>query len=192
MRILLPLFGTAVLLVGVSTLAVGHVSAREVLLRPLARVWGTEISPDLSAILLVAAAVLLIAVVVAVVLAMRRWARPSEKDPATSASLDEVAIAHWVEDGRRFLNLWRERIEYLGELHDRLATMTQEIGRLRAQVSQIDELHDENLRLSHEVEARASERDQLRLVLARIGELIERAGEVRPGAVGGAAPETRP
>ncbi|HKW91102.1 MAG TPA: hypothetical protein VJX92_04325 [Methylomirabilota bacterium] len=124
MRILLPLFGTAVLLVGVSTLAVGHVSAREVLLRPLARVWGTEISPDLSAILLVAAAVLLIAVVVAVVLAMRRWARPSEKDPATSASLDEVAIAHWVEDGRRFLNLWRERIEYLGELHDRLATMT--------------------------------------------------------------------
>jgi len=188
-RTLRPPPRIAGLLVGVSTLVVAPVSAGEVLLRPLAQWrWGTAISPDLAPMLLVAA-VLLIAAVVAVVLARRRWPRPSEKDRATSASLDEFAIAHWVEDGQRFLKLWQERIEHLGELHDRLAAMTQEINQLRAQVSRIEELRAESLRLSQEGEALLLERDQLWSILARIGQLIQRASEARPGPVGGAAPE---
>ena len=153
--------------------------------------WVTTISSNLAAVaplLIVVAVVFPIAAVVAVVLARRR-PRPSEKDRATSASLDEFAIAHWVEDGRRFLNLWQERIERLDELQGRLAAMTQEIDQLRAQVSKIDELRAENLRLSREGEALFLERDQLRSIVARIGELIQRASEARPGAVGGAAPE---
>ncbi len=182
MRTLLPLPRIAALFVGVSTLVVAPVSAREVLRRPLARpVWATEFSLDLAAILL-AAAVLLIVTIVVVALAKRRWGRPLETDRATSAPLDEFALAHLVEDSRRFLNLWQERVERLSELQNRLTAMTQEIDQLRAQVTQIDELRDENLRLGQGVEALVLERDDLRLVLARIGELLQRASERPPGA----------
>jgi len=70
------------------------------------------------------------------------------------------------------------RIERLDELHGRLATMAKEIGQLS---SRIDGLRAENLHLRQEGEALLLERDQLRAVLARIGELIQRASEVRPG-----------
>jgi DNA repair ATPase RecN len=137
-------------------------------------VWATEFNLDFAAILL-AAAVLLIVAIVVVRLAIRRRARPLETDRVTSARLDEFALAHLVEDSRRFLNLWQERVERLGELHSRLTTMTQEIDQLRAQVTQLDELRGENLRLGEEVGALVLERDDLRLVLGRIGELLQRA-----------------
>ena len=55
-------------------------------------------------------------------------------------------------------------------------------------------LRAENLHLSQEGEALLLERDQLRSILARIGELIQRASEARPGPAGGAAaaPEVGP
>jgi hypothetical protein len=43
----------------------------------------------------------------------------------------------------------------------------------------MDDLHAENLRLNQEAEALVLEREQLLTVLARLGELIERAGESR-------------
>jgi hypothetical protein len=191
-RTLLLLPRTAALFVGVSTVAVPPVSAGEGLLPPFAwRVWASEFNLDFAAVLL-AAAVLLIVAIVVVRLAIRRRARPLEPDRVTSAPLDEFALAHLVEDSRRFLNLWQERVERLGELHSRLTTMTQEIDQLRAQVTQLDELRGENLRLGEEVGALVLERDDLRLVLGRIGELLQRASEGPPGAGGGAAPEIRP
>ncbi len=155
--------------------------------------WVASIISDLAAaapVLIVAAVVLLIAATIRVVFAtraQRRRERESVKE--TPESLDELAIAHLVEESRRFLNLWEQRAGRLNELQGRLAAMTQEINQLRAQVSRIDELRAENLRLSQEGEAHLLERDQLRSILARIGELIQRAGEARPGAAGGAAPE---
>jgi hypothetical protein len=179
-RTLLLLPRTAALFVGVSTVAVPPVSAGEGLLPPFAwRVWASEFNLDFAAVLL-AAAVLLIVAIVVVRLAIRRRARPLEPDRVTSAPLDEFALAHLVEDSRRFLNLWQERVERLGELHSRLTTMTQEIDQLRAQVTQLDELRGENLRLGEEVGALVLERDDLRLVLNRIGELLQRASEGPP------------
>ena len=79
------------------------------------------------------------------------------------------------------------------ELQARLDAMTHEIDQLRVQVSRIDDLRAENLRLSQECEAFLLERDQLRAILARIGELIQRASEARRGPAGGAAaPEGGP
>ena len=94
----------------------------------------------------------------------------------------EVALARWIEDGRQLLTLWQERVERLDELQGRLAATALEIDQLRAQV----------IYLSQEGEALLLERDHLRSILARIGELIQRASEGRPGASGGAAPEVGP
>ena len=153
--------------------------------------WASAIGLDPATILFVAAAVLLIAATIGVVcatLAQRRHDRQSEGDRADPASLDELALGHWVEESRRFLNLWQERIERLDELQGRLGAMAQEIGQLRAQVSRIDVLRAENVRLSQEGEALLLERDQLRSVVARIGELIERATEARPRPAVGPGP----
>jgi regulator of replication initiation timing len=91
-------------------------------------------------------------------------------------------MARWIEEGRQLFSLWQERVERLDELQHRLTATALEIDQLRAQV----------IYLSQEGEAIWLERDQLRSVLARIGELIQRASEVRPGSVGGAAPEVGP
>jgi len=56
----------------------------------------------------------------------------------------------------------------------------------------MDELQAENRRLTHETEALLLEREHLRTVLARIGELIQRASEARPGPAGEAAPGVGP
>lgn len=154
--------------------------------------WAIAISSDLVAILLVAAGVLLILAITGMLLAtraQRRQERQSETE--TSETLTEVAIAHWVKDGEHLFNLWQKKVERLDELHGRLAAMAEEIGQLRAQVGRIDELRAENLRLSQECEAFLLERDQLRAILARVGELIQRASAVRP-VVGEASPEVEP
>ena len=102
----------------------------------------------------------------------------------------EVALARWIEDGRQLFNIWQERVERFDELQGRLAAMAQEISQLG---SRIDGLRAENLHLSQEGEALLLERDQLRSILARIGELIQRASEARRGPAGEAtAPEVGP
>jgi hypothetical protein len=87
----------------------------------------------------------------------------------------EAAIAGWIEEGRQLFTHWQGRVERLDELQGRLAAMAQDIDQLR-----------------QEGEALLLERDHLRFTLARIGELIQRASEVGPGATGGAPPEVGP
>lgn len=154
----------------------------------------TAIRSDPPAILFAVAVVLLVVVLLGMVLEARarRRARQRETDQTTPASADEVAIARWVEEGRHLLNGWQERIERLDELQSRLAAMAQEIGQLTVQVSRMDAVEAENVRLAQEKEALLLERDQVRAVLARIGELIQQASEARSRAAGEAAPGVGP
>jgi len=134
---------------------------------------------------------LVLAVLVAVFLVLaRRQAPQMAAEPAAPAA-DEAAFTRWVGEGRHLFAEWQERIERLNELQVRLAAMTDEIGRLRAEVSRMDELRAETFRLTQETGALAAERDQLQGVLVRIGELIRRASEARPGAAD-AAPGVGP
>jgi chromosome segregation ATPase len=114
------------------------------------------------------------------------WRQPERREQARTAppEADQVAIARWVQEGRELLDLWQEKVERLGELQSRLAGMAEEIGRLQTQLRRMDDLQAENLRLNQEAEALVLEREQLRTALARIGELIERVGESRPGRAG--------
>ena len=149
--------------------------------------WITAISSDLTAILLVTGGLLLIAATIGVVLAtraQRRRERQREMDRATPERLDEAAIAYWVEEGRRLFNLWQERADRVAKLQGRLAAMADQVEQLKAQVRRDAELRAENLRLAEEIAALQLEQDQLRTVVARIGELIQRAGEPRPGPAG--------
>lgn len=154
------------------------------------RGWTTAIASDPAAVLFAVAVALLILVLLAALFAARarRRERQRERERLARERVDEVPVGRWVEEGRRLLNHWQERIERLDELQSRLAAMAQEVGQLKAQVSRMDELRAENLRLSQETEALSLERDQLRGVLARIGELIQRASETRPRPAGDAAP----
>jgi TolA-binding protein len=123
------------------------------------------------------AAVLLVAAALGVGFAARarRRDRQSQEGRVAPENAPEVALARWIAEGRQLFAFWQERVERLDELQGRLAAMAQEIDQLR-----------------QEGEALLLERDHLRSILARIGELIQRASEVRPGAVGGAAPEVGP
>jgi hypothetical protein len=147
--------------------------------------WITATGLDTITLLFGLAVVFLIAAALGVVFATRaRWRRErqSEEGRMAAENAHGVALARWIEEGRQLFNLWQERVERLDELQDRLAATALEIDRLRAHV----------IYLSQEGEALLLERDQLRSILARIGELIQRANEVRPGATGGAAPEAGP
>jgi FtsZ-binding cell division protein ZapB len=75
------------------------------------------------------------------------------------------------------------------ELQARLDAMAQEMDQLRSQVSRIDDLRAENLRLSQQGEVLIVEQERLRSMLARIGELAQRASEARSGEPGEAAPD---
>ena len=156
--------------------------------------WVTATGLDFATLLLVLGAVLLIGAALGVVFAMRaqrRRERRSEEGRMAPENAREVALARWIEEGRQLFSIWQERVERFDELQGRLAAMAQEIGQLS---SRIDQLRAENLHLSQEGEALLLERDQLRSILARIGELIQRASEARPGPAGGAAaaPEVGP
>ena len=147
--------------------------------------WVTATGLDFATLLFGLAAVLLVGAALGVVFAMRaqrRRERRSDEGRMAPENAREVALARWIEEGRQLFNLWQERVERLDELQHRLAATALEIDQLRAHV----------IYLSQEGEAILLERDQLRSVLARIGELIQRASEVRPGAVGGATPEVGP
>ena len=134
-------------------------------------------------LVLVAVAILLGALLgVMVVSQARRGRKGPAPAPAASTTADAAAIARWVEDGRQLFELWQARVERVGELQGRLAAMAQELERLQAQVRHVDALHAENLRLQQHAEALLLERNQLRAVLARIGELLQRAGEAYAGS----------
>ena len=129
--------------------------------------------------------VLLIAAALGVVFATRarrRRERQNDEGRMAPENAHAVALVRWIEEGRQLFTLWQERVERLDELQGRLAATAREIDQLRAQV----------IYLSQEGEAVLLERDHLRSILARIGELIQRASEVRPGASGGAAPAVGP
>ena len=165
---------------------------------PRLKGWVAAVAADPAAMLFVAAVVLFIVILVGMALAARRRRRDDHVErvglaPETPA---QVAIAPWVEEGRQLFSLWQERVERLGELQGRLAAMAQEIEQLKAQAGaqagRNDELRAENLRLGQEAEAFSMERDQLRAVLARIGELVRQATEARPSAAGEATPGAGP
>ena len=165
---------------------------------PRLKGWIAAVAADPAAMLFVAAVVLFIVILVGMALAARRRRRDDHGErvglaPETPA---QVAIAPWVEEGRQLFSLWQERVERLGELQGRLAAMAQEIEQLKAQAGaqagRNDELRAENLRLGQEAEAFSMERDQLRAVLARIGELVRQATEARPSVAGEATPGAGP
>ncbi len=166
---------------------------------PRLKGWIAAVAADPAAMLFVAAVVLFIVILVGMALAARRRRRDDHGERvglAPEAPAQVVAIAPWVEEGRQLFSLWQERVERLGELQGRLAAMAQEIEQLKAQAGaqagRIDELRAENLRLGQEAEAFSMERDQLRAVLARIGELVRQATEARPSVAGEATPGAGP
>jgi TolA-binding protein len=124
--------------------------------------------------------------------AQQRRDRKSRQNPVATENSHELTIAHWVEEGQRLFNVWQERVAHVTELQARLDAMAHEIDQLRAQVSRIDDLRAENLRLSQQGEVLLSEQGRLRSMLARIGELAQRASESRPGAAGETAPDLGP
>ena len=165
---------------------------------PRLKGWIAAVAADPAAMLFVVAVVLLIGILAGMALAARtrRRAGPQETAGPAPESSSPVAIAAWVEEGRQMFTHWQERIERLGELQGRLSTTAQEIERLKAeagaQTGRIDELRGENLRLGQEAEAFSMERDQLRAVVGRIGELVRQATDARPGDVGEATPGVGP
>ena len=193
MRPLLLALG-ATLLVGVPALiALGSVLLLAQVQPHELKHWVTATGLDFAPLLFGLAAVLLIGAALGVVFAtraQRRRERWSEEGRMAPENAREVALARWIEEGRQLFNIWQERVERFDELQGRLAAMAQEIGQLS---SRIDGLRAENLHLSQEGEALLLERDQLRSILARIGELIQRASEARRGPAGEAtAPEGGP
>ena len=154
--------------------------------------WVAAVAADPAAMLFVAAVVLLIVILVGMALAARTRRRDAHPETVAPESSVQVGIAPWVEEGRQLFTLWQDRVERLGELQGRLAGMAQEIEQLKvqagAQAGRIDELRAENLRLGQEAEAFSMERDQLRAVIARIGELVRQATEARPSDAGEATP----
>jgi predicted RNase H-like nuclease (RuvC/YqgF family) len=135
------------------------------------------------AILFVVAVAILLGALLGVMIGRsRRGRKEPDQERAASATASAVAIARWVEDGRQLFELWQARVERASELQGRLAAMAQELERLEAQVRHVDALHAENLRLQRHAEALLLERNQLRAVLARIGELLQRASEPYAGS----------
>jgi TolA-binding protein len=163
---------------------------------PRLKGWVAAVAADPAAMLFVAAVVLLIVILVGMALAARTRRRDAHPETVAPESSVQVGIAPWVEEGRQLFTLWQERVERLGELQGRLAGMAQEMEQLKAQAGaqagRIDELRAENLRLGQEAEAFSMERDQLRAVIARIGELVRQATEARPSDAGETTPAAGP
>jgi hypothetical protein len=133
---------------------------------------------------------LLAAAALGILFGMRAQRRRDRRErPVGVENAHEITIARWVEEGQRLFNVWKERVAHVTELQARLDAMAQEMDQLRTQVSRIDDLRAENLRLSQQGEVLLLEQERLRSMLARIGELAQRASETRPGAAGEAAPD---
>jgi TolA-binding protein len=148
--------------------------------------WMAVIGSDPAAILFGVAVVILVVALLGMAISRRARGRPEQQGEQhpRAPEKEEIAIGRWVEEGQQLFHRWPERIERLNELQGHLAAMAQEIERLKAQLKHIDELHAENLRLSQANETLVLDRDELRTVVARIGELIQRASEAPPGVAG--------
>lgn len=153
--------------------------------------WIAGIELDAPTLLLGLGALLLLLGAAALgMLGMRAQRRRDRReDPVAVENAHELTIGRWIEEGQRLFNVWQERVAHVTELQARLDAMAQEMDQLRAQVSRIDDLRADNLRLSQQGEVLLLEQDRLRSTLARIGELAQRASEARPGAAGETAPD---
>ena len=159
------------------------------------RDWIAGIGLDALTLLLGLGSLLLLlaAAALGMLFGMRAQRRRDRRDhPVAAENAPELTIARWVEEGQRLFNVWQERIAHVTELQARLDAMAHEIDQLRVQVSRIDDLRAESLRLSHQGEVLLLERERLRSMLARIGELAQRASESRLGAAGETAPDLGP
>jgi uncharacterized small protein (DUF1192 family) len=132
---------------------------------------------------------LLAAAALGMLFGMRARRRDRREHPVAVENAHELTIARWVEEGQRLFNVWQERVAHVTELQARLDAMAHEIDQLRAQVSRVDDLRAENLRLSQQGEVLLLEQERLRSTLARIGELAQRASETRPEAAGETPPD---
>ena len=153
--------------------------------------WIAEMEVDALTLLLGLGVLLLLlaAAALGMLFGMRAERRRNRREhPVAVENAHELTIARWVEEGQRLFNVWQERVTHVTELQARLDAMAQEMDQLRAQVSRIDDLRAENLRLSQQGEVLLLEQERLRSMLARIGELAQRASEARPGAAGETAP----
>lgn len=144
--------------------------------------WLALIASDPAAIVFLVAVVCLVVVLLgAGITRCTRWRREQQApEPPAPEEPDDAALARWVAEGRRLFTLWQERVERVNELQSRLTAMAQEVARLQAQLGHMDALQADNLRLNQQAETLRLERDELRTVLARVGELIERASKERP------------
>jgi TolA-binding protein len=144
--------------------------------------WLALIASDPAAIVFLVAVVCLVVVLLGAGITRRtRWRREQQApEPPAPEEPDAAALARWVAEGRRLFTLWQERVERVNELQSRLTAMAQEVARLQAQLGHMDALQADNLRLNQQAETLRLERDELRTVLARVGDLIERASKERP------------
>ena len=124
-------------------------------------------------ILLLGALVVVLLVLVAVLWSRR--ARPAAtSEEALRGRLHEDMTA-WVLEGRRLFTTWQERIEGLGELKSRLGALAEEGDRLRIEVSHVEEMRAQIVRLTDENERCGKERADLLDLLGRIASLAQAA-----------------
>lgn len=130
-------------------------------------------------ILGVAVVVLLVGVIV---LWSRRAQSAATSEEALRARMHED-MTGWVLEGRRLFTTWQERIEGLNELKSRLGSMADEANRLRIEVSHVEEMRAQIVRLTDENERCAKERADLLELLARIASLAQQAAGARSSRV---------
>ena len=174
MRPLMLTLGATLLIAALALIALDPVLLSAQVQSQELKHWITATGLDTVTLLLGLAAVLLLAAALGVVFATRtrrRLERQSKEGRIAPETSRTLAMARWIEEGRQLFTLWQERVEHLDELQHRLAARALEIDQLQAHV----------IYLSQEGEAILLERDQLRSVLARIGELIQRASEAGLG-----------
>ncbi len=130
-------------------------------------------------ILGVAVVVLLVGVIV---LWSRRAQSAATSEEALRARMHED-MTGWVLEGRRLFTTWQERIEGLNELKSRLGSMADEANRLRIEVSHVEEMRAQIVRLTDENERCAKERADPLELLARIASLAQQAAGARSSRV---------
>ena len=124
--------------------------------------------------------ILLLGGVVAVllVLVVVLWSRRSHggegSEEALRARLHDDLTA-WVLEGRRLFSTWQERLEGLNELKSRLGGLAEEADRLRIEVSHVEEMRAQIVRLTDENERCGREHAEYRDLLGRIASLAQEA-----------------
>ena len=125
-------------------------------------------------VVLVLGALVVVLLVIVVVLWSRRAHNPTSPEEALRGRLHED-MTGWVLEGRRLFTTWQERIEALNELKSRLGSMADEANRLRVEVSHVEEMRAQIVRLTDEHERCGKERADLLDLLGRIASLAQAA-----------------